>query len=149
MEKESAWQCNRHKRCRFNPWVSSIPCSRKWQPSPVFLLGNPMGRGAWWATAHRVAENQIQLSTYTHITCVITNQFQCILVAVTTKEINITVTSEVVMAINLFLRDVLNSKCKIKDANINDIWVILATPFLISKSHLLFFKAIKNVRHIP
>ena len=27
-------QCRRHK---FNPWVGKIPCSRKWQPIPVFL----------------------------------------------------------------------------------------------------------------
>ena len=25
-------------------------------------LGNPTDRGAWWATAHRVAKSQIQLS---------------------------------------------------------------------------------------
>ena len=23
----------------FNPWVRKIPWSRKWQPTPVFLLG--------------------------------------------------------------------------------------------------------------
>ena len=27
----------------------------KWQPTPVFLLGNPTGRGAWWAAVHGVA----------------------------------------------------------------------------------------------
>jgi len=36
--KESACQCRRHRRCRFNPWVRKIPWrSRKWQPTPVFL----------------------------------------------------------------------------------------------------------------
>ena len=35
--KESACQCRRH---RFNPWVRKIPWRRKWQPTPVFLLGN-------------------------------------------------------------------------------------------------------------
>ena len=29
--------------------VGKIPWRRKWQPSPVFLPGNPMDRGAWWA----------------------------------------------------------------------------------------------------
>ena len=34
--KESSCQC---KSCRFNPWVGKIPRGRKWQPTPVFLLG--------------------------------------------------------------------------------------------------------------
>ena len=37
--KESACQCRRHRRCRFNPWVRKIPWRRKWQPTPVFLPG--------------------------------------------------------------------------------------------------------------
>ena len=60
--KESSCQCKRGKRCRFYPWVGKIPWSRclaesfhfclrfnpwvrkipwrmKWQPTPVFLLG--------------------------------------------------------------------------------------------------------------
>ena len=41
--KESACQCRRHKRCRFNPWVGKIPWSRKWQPTPVFLPGKAHG----------------------------------------------------------------------------------------------------------
>ena len=62
--KESAGQCRRHKRCRFNLWVRNIPWSRKWQPIPVFLPGkNSMGRGAWQATVHGVATSQTQLST--------------------------------------------------------------------------------------
>ena len=28
-------------------WVGKIPWSRKWQPTPVFLPGNSMDRGAW------------------------------------------------------------------------------------------------------
>ena len=28
---------------------------------PVFLLGNPMDRGAWWATVHRVTKSWTQL----------------------------------------------------------------------------------------
>ena len=31
---------------------------RAWQPTPVFLLENPMGRGAWRAVVHGVAESQ-------------------------------------------------------------------------------------------
>ena len=36
-DKESACQCRRHKRYRFEPWVRKIPWRRKWQPTPVFL----------------------------------------------------------------------------------------------------------------
>jgi len=39
--------------------VRKIPWRRKWQPTPVFLLGNPMDRGAWWATVHGVAKSRI------------------------------------------------------------------------------------------
>ena len=37
--KESAFQCKRHKRCVFDPWVEKIPWRRKWQPAPVLLPG--------------------------------------------------------------------------------------------------------------
>ena len=33
--KEPACQCKRLKRCKFNPWVRTIP----WQPTPVFFPG--------------------------------------------------------------------------------------------------------------
>ena len=36
-DKESACQCRRCKRHRFNPGVGKTPWSRKWQPTPVFL----------------------------------------------------------------------------------------------------------------
>ena len=39
---------------RFNPWVSKIPWSREWQPTPIFLPKNSLDRGAWWATVHAV-----------------------------------------------------------------------------------------------
>ena len=28
-------------------WLGKIPWRRKWHPTPVFLPGNPMDRGAW------------------------------------------------------------------------------------------------------
>ena len=34
--KESAYQ---NRRLGFDPWVRKIPWRRKWQPTPVFLLG--------------------------------------------------------------------------------------------------------------
>ena len=37
--EESACQCRRHRKHRFDPWVEEIPWRRKWQPTPVFLPG--------------------------------------------------------------------------------------------------------------
>ena len=65
--KESAWQCRRHKRCRFDTWVRKIPWSRKWQFIQYSCLENSMDRGAWWATVHGVRTSGTQLSTHTHI----------------------------------------------------------------------------------
>ena len=56
--KESACQCRRCKVCMFHPWVGKIPCRRKWQSTPVFLLGKLMDRGAQWATVHRVTKSR-------------------------------------------------------------------------------------------
>ena len=39
--KQSACWCRRHG---FNPWVGKIPWKRKWQPTPVFLLGESHGQ---------------------------------------------------------------------------------------------------------
>ena len=35
-----------------------------WNPLQYSCLGNPMDRGAWWATIHGVAKSQTQLSTH-------------------------------------------------------------------------------------
>jgi len=35
--KESTCQCRRQRRPVFDPWVTRIPWSRKWKPTPVFL----------------------------------------------------------------------------------------------------------------
>ena len=37
--KEPAYQCKRHKRRRYNPWVGKIPWRRAWPPTPVCLPG--------------------------------------------------------------------------------------------------------------
>ena len=34
------------KRCGFDPWVGKILQRRKWQPTPVFLLGESHGQGS-------------------------------------------------------------------------------------------------------
>ena len=51
--KEFACQCTRPG---FDPWVRKILWRRKWQPTQYSCLGNPMDRGAWWATVHGVAK---------------------------------------------------------------------------------------------
>ena len=52
--KESA--CLR-RRWVVSPWVRKIPWRRKWQPTPVFLPGNPTDSGAWRATDLEVAKD--------------------------------------------------------------------------------------------
>ena len=43
-DKESACQYRRCKRLRFDPWVGNISCSKKSQPTPVFLPGKFHGQ---------------------------------------------------------------------------------------------------------
>ena len=44
------------------PESGKIPWRREWQPTPVFLPGESLDRGAWWATVHGVAKSQTELS---------------------------------------------------------------------------------------
>ena len=44
------------KKSKIDPWVRKIPWRRKWQPTPVFLLGQSMNREAWQAIVHGVAK---------------------------------------------------------------------------------------------
>ena len=55
--KEHRCQCRRHKRRGFNPWVRKIPWRRKWQHTPIFLLGESHGQRCWHATVHGVAKS--------------------------------------------------------------------------------------------
>ena len=55
--KEPACQCRRHERLRFHPWVGKIPWRRTYQPTLVFLTGESLDRGAWWAPVHGIAES--------------------------------------------------------------------------------------------
>ena len=61
--KEFGFQSRRCKRGRFSHWVGKIP-RRKWQLQ-YSCLENSMNRGAWWATAHGVAESRTRLSAHT------------------------------------------------------------------------------------
>ena len=66
--KESACQCKRCKRFRFDPLVRRFPGEGHGNPLQYSCLKNPMNRGAWWATVHRVANSWTQLkrlSTHT------------------------------------------------------------------------------------
>ena len=48
-------------------WMTSLSLftflhwRRKWQPTPVFLPGEPQGQGAWWATIYGVAQSRTRL----------------------------------------------------------------------------------------
>ena len=42
--EESTFQCRRHKRCGFDPWVGDSPWSRQWKPTPVSLSGKFHGQ---------------------------------------------------------------------------------------------------------
>ena len=53
-KKKICLQC---RRPRLDPWIGKIPWRRKWLPTPVFLPGNAMDRGAWWSTVHGVTKS--------------------------------------------------------------------------------------------
>ena len=42
--KEPAYQCRRHKRQGFDPWVRKIPWRRVWQPTLAILPGESHGQ---------------------------------------------------------------------------------------------------------
>ena len=50
---KTACQC---RSLMFNLWFRKMPWRRKWQPTPVFLLGKSMDREAWRAIVHGVAK---------------------------------------------------------------------------------------------
>ena len=45
-----------------DPWAGKMPWRRKWQPTPVFLPGQSMDKGAWQATVHGVARVKYDLA---------------------------------------------------------------------------------------
>ena len=53
------------KRCWFDPWVGKIPWRRSWQPTPVFLPGEPFGQRSlvgYSPQGHRVRHNRNYLA---------------------------------------------------------------------------------------
>ena len=68
--KEPICQCRRCKRCGFDPWVKKSHWRRVWQPTPVFLLENPMDIGDRWDTVHKITKSWTwlkQLRMHAHI----------------------------------------------------------------------------------
>ena len=51
----------RHKRCGFDPWEGRCRGGGNGNPLQDSCLENPMDRGAWTPTVHRVAKSQTQL----------------------------------------------------------------------------------------
>ena len=45
------------------PGLERFPGRQNGNPLQCACLGNPMDRGAWWATVHGIAKSQTQLST--------------------------------------------------------------------------------------
>ena len=47
--KEPTYECRKHRKHRFDPWVRKIPWRKVWQPTPVVFPGeyhgqsNPVG----------------------------------------------------------------------------------------------------------
>ena len=62
-DKEPTCQCRRHRRLAFHPWVRKILWSGHGNPLQYSCLENPMDRGTWWATVHRVTKSCTHLST--------------------------------------------------------------------------------------
>ena len=66
--KEPAGQRRRYKRYGFDPWSGRSPGGGHGNPLQYSCLENPMDRGAWRATVHKVTKSQIRLkrlSTHT------------------------------------------------------------------------------------
>ena len=64
--KESACQCRRCKRLRFDPWVRKIPGGGNDTQLQYSCQGKSMGRRAWRATVHEAAKSWTQLSNWAH-----------------------------------------------------------------------------------
>ena len=66
--KEPACQGRRYKRYKFDLWVGKTSGEGNGNLLQYSCLENPMDRGAWWVTVHRVTKSQTRLkwlSTHT------------------------------------------------------------------------------------
>ena len=60
--KESIYQCRRHRRLRFDPWVRKILWRKAWQTTPVFLPEKSHGQRNLvaynlWSTVHEATKS--------------------------------------------------------------------------------------------
>ena len=62
-KKKSCLQC---RRPGFYLWVGKIPWRRKWQPTPVSCLENPMDREAWQTTWSCKESDMTEWLTHSH-----------------------------------------------------------------------------------
>ena len=68
MGKELTFQCRRHERCKFDPWVRKMHWRRKWQPTPVFLPGKLHGQRSlevYSPRGHKESDTSERLSIHT------------------------------------------------------------------------------------
>ena len=65
--KESTYQCRRHKRCRFNPWSGKTPLERKWHSTPIFLLEESHGQRSLMGYSSGGSQSQTWLSDWTEL----------------------------------------------------------------------------------
>ena len=63
---ESACQCKRCKRYRFDPWVGKIPWRRAWQATPIFLPRQSHGEKSLVGYSPCQVENLAEASKHTH-----------------------------------------------------------------------------------
>ena len=63
--KEPTCQCRSRERCGFDPWVKKIPEVGNGNLFQYSYLENPMDRGTWRATVHRVTKSWTQLKQTT------------------------------------------------------------------------------------
>ena len=62
----SQWRvCLQCRRPGFNPWVRKIPWRRKWQPTPLFLLGKFHGQRSLAGYSPWSCKSRIRLSDWT------------------------------------------------------------------------------------
>ena len=58
---DKEYACNVGDLCRkprFDPCVGKIPWRREQIPTPVYLPGEFMNKGTWWATVHWISKSQ-------------------------------------------------------------------------------------------
>ena len=56
--KDSAWNVGDARDAGFIPGSGRYPGGGNGNPLQYFCLENPMDRGIWWATIHRITQSQ-------------------------------------------------------------------------------------------